>query len=429
MKPPRGPEHPPAVVRIAVVLGTLAALGCGGGDTSVGPGPGGPPPQSPGTPHRVEIAPVAAPRTAVPGGPIEDPVMITVRDAAGTPIPNTGIVLEVVAGAGWVVDPNPRTDPQGRATLSWYAGPEPDGGLQRLRVRAGPAVAEIEALAIPAVVGETYLGHRAFVSYEPGTLPVVITASHGGTMLPSDLPDRGFGVLTRDLATDTLAYLLAEALETQSGSRPHLVVVHLHRRKLDANRDVGEGAQGNPAATRAWLEFHAWTEAALQVVRATHPRGLYLDLHGHGHEVQRIELGYLVSGADLALPDSLLDQPEVGGRSSVREVTTWSGLPPSAVLRGQASLGAWFHEEGYAAVPSPDDPHPSGAPYFSGGYNTRRYGCRDGGTVCGFQLEANRIGVRDSPANLEAFAAATARVIVRFLERYAAADPSGSPQP
>jgi N-formylglutamate amidohydrolase len=423
---PKPPVHW-AFARVALVVGTLVAGGCGDGD---GPGPSdpGPGPDPIGPPHLVQVAPATTPRTAIPGGLVDEPVVVTVLDAEGRAVPHAWLTVEILAGGGWVPDPNPRADAGGRASIAWHAGPTPADEVQRLRVRSGSAVAEVEARIVHAVPGEIYAGHRDFVEYIPGTLPVVLTAPHGGTLVPSDLPDRAVGTLVRDAATDTLALLVAEALEAETGARPHLVRVHLHRRKLDANRDLSEGAQGDPDATRAWLEFHAWTEAAMEAVRAAHARGLYVDLHGHGHEIQRLELGYLLSGSELALPDSLLDAPDVAARSSLREVPAWSDIPFHALIRGPASLGAWFAEEGYPAVPSPGDPHPDGAPYFAGGYNTRRYGCSEGGTICGFQLEANRIGVRDSAASLAAFALATAKVIVRFLDTHVQEGPPGTLQ-
>jgi hypothetical protein len=353
---------------------------------------------------------------AIPGGPFAEPARFRLADAAGTGLEGRAVIVEVTEGDGWVPDTAPRTGPDGVVTIPWYAGPDPEGGTQRLRVRSGSVEAEAVGTAHPATPGELHLGHRGFVEYSAGTLPLVITAPHGGTGLPADIPDRSYGTLVRDLATDSLALFVADALEELTGARPHLVRVHLHRRKLDANREAVEAAQGQPDAIRAWREFHAWTEAAMAAVRADHPRGLYVDVHGHGHPIQRLELGYLLSGTDLGASDEELDGPALAAKSSLREMAAWAGRTPSALIRGPTSLGALYEAEGYPAVPSPSDPHPAGEPYFSGGYNTRRYGCVEGGTICGFQLEANRIGVRDSPAALRAFAEATARVLVTFME-------------
>jgi hypothetical protein len=59
---------------------------------------------------------------------------------------------------------------------------------------------------------------------------------------------------------------------------------------------------------------------------------------------------------------------------------------------------------------------PLGADYFNGGYNSRRHGCVDGGEICAIQVEANRIGVRDSDEDVERFAEAVVKVTLEFLE-------------
>jgi hypothetical protein len=409
-------------MRLAITFLLFASWGCGGGGGDGDPSG----PDTDTTPSTLQIAAAPSPRVGVPGGPLGGPVVVQVRNASGAPLAGVQLSVQVLEGGGWASASSIATDGSGTATVRWYAGPDPAGGSHRLRIRSGSLEDEVQATAAPAVPGERYLGDRGFIEYTPGTLPLVITAPHGGTLLPGDIPDRSYGTFVRDLATDTLALLVADSLEALTGARPHLVRVHLHRRKLDANRDLEEAAQGDARAVLAWREFHAWTEAAMAAVRAQHVRGLYMDVHGHGHDVQRLELGYLLSASELALDDDGLDQPAVAGTSSLREVPAWVGEPPHEVIRGPASLGAWFQAEGYPAVPSPEDPHPAGAPYFTGGYNTARYGCRGGGPICGFQLEANRNGVRDSGPALGAFAGATARVLEQAIDRYLASG-SGSP--
>jgi hypothetical protein len=54
--------------------------------------------------------------------------------------------------------------------------------------------------------------------------------------------------------------------------------------------------------------------------------------------------------------------------------------------------------------------------YFDGGYNTSTHGCRGGGVICAVQIEANRVGVRDTEESRAKFAAAVARVVARYLE-------------
>jgi hypothetical protein len=168
------------------------------------------------------------------------------------------------------------------------------------------------------------------------------------------------------------------------------------------------------------VEYHSFIEAAKHAVVAEHGTGFYIDLHGHGHPIQRLELGYLLSSSTLALTDEALDAPAHENESGIRMLSQASPATFAEIVRGPASLGALFEAEGFPSVPSPSAPGPDGAPYFTGGYNTERHGSRHGGPISGVQLEANYIGVRDTQANRERFAAALAAVLDEYLEAHAA---------
>ena len=36
-------------------------------------------------------------------------------------------------------------------------------------------------------------GLTGYIAYHPGTIPLILTAPHGGYMEPADIPDRGYG--------------------------------------------------------------------------------------------------------------------------------------------------------------------------------------------------------------------------------------------
>jgi hypothetical protein len=269
----------------------------------------------------------------------------------------------------------------------------------------------------PYVPGTAYAGRNGYVEYVAGDAPLIVAAPHGGTTTPAELPARTCGTTARDLGTLELARAIQAAVLARTGRRPHVVLLHLHRSRLDANRDSTEATCGDPLALTAWREWHAFLGIARSAVVRDHGRGWFLDLHGHAHPVARLELGYLLSDDALALGDPALD---AGGgyerSSSIRTLSEQdAGTTFAALLRGPASLGALYAAEGFPAVPSPASPGPGGEPYFDGGYNTARYGCRDGGAVCGVQLEAHYTGVRDTPESRARFAEATARVLERFL--------------
>ncbi len=282
--------------------------------------------------------------------------------------------------------------------------------------------------------GESYFGENEYVEYIAGNLPIILSAGHGGDLKPISIPDRtaarcgGSATTVKDMGTAELVLAMRDELFERFGGYPHVVINRLHRSKLDPNRDRAEAACGNGAAGTAWDEFQGFIDEARAVVAEQHGRGWYMDMHGHGHAIPRLELGYLLSRSDLNQDDdALVADASVERKSSIWTISEQSPLDFAELLRGERSLGALYEEEGFPAVPSFDDPSPGEDAYFSGGYNTRRHGCGSGATsaggvsngpVCGVQIEANRPGVRDTPANRARFAAATATVLEAYLSEH-----------
>ena len=263
--------------------------------------------------------------------------------------------------------------------------------------------------------GEIYFGTQQYIEYQAGDLPIIIVAPHGGDLTPASVLDRTSGVTTRDRNTQEVARVFGETLFDRTGHRPHIVINRLHRLKLDANREIGEAAQGNASAETAWREFHEFIDAAKVAVVDGFGRGLYIDLHGHGHDNQRLELGYLLSAADLERSDALLDDASLVNKSSIRALVGQSSAGFVVLLRGATSMGGLLEPLGFPTVPSPTQPDPGGEPYFTGGYNTQRHGSRDGGVISSIQIEMNFIGVRDTEGSRTAFAGALAQALEVYM--------------
>jgi len=261
-----------------------------------------------------------------------------------------------------------------------------------------------------------HFGVNDYTEWHPGTLPIIISAPHGGSLEPGEIPDRSFGVTVTDLRTREVTVALEAAIEARFGARPHVIISNLRRTKLDPNREIGEAAQGSPPAERAWREYHAFIDSASAEVEAL-GGGLYIDMHGHGHEIQRIELGYLYNDIILFRTDSLMDDLD-GEDSSIQALAERTQIPFSELLRGEESVGGLLEARGYPSVPSPTFPDAGGAPFFSGGFSTVRHGSRDGGSVDGIQFELNWDGVRDSAANRAAFVEALAEVLEIWVAQH-----------
>ena len=283
----------------------------------------------------------------------------------------------------------------------------------------------------PYTPGLSYTGRNGYIEYLAGNAPIIYTAPHGGDRTPDEIPDRtanrcgGSATTATDLNTRELVLAMRQRHFARFGTYPHVVINHLARRRLDANRTEMEAACGHAAALVALTEWHTFIDIAKTAVLQASGRGWYMDMHGHAHAKQRLELGYLLTGAQLGLFDDALDANRAfQDTSSMRTVSEAASISFSALLRGPSSLGTLYASNGFPSIPSAADPSPAGDDYFTGGDNTRRHTCGaeavvfggvTSGNVCGVQIEANFTGVRDTPANRERFGDVTATVLRQYL--------------
>lgn len=289
-------------------------------------------------------------------------------------------------------------------------------------VQSGPPPTAPAGPAGPLAAGTTYADARGWIEFQPGDAPLVIIAPHGGTLAPSELADRACAgcVTTNDLNTQELARAVADAFARRTGTRPHLLVNRLHRRKFDGNRDRLEATGGAVALDPSWQWLQAALDSSAGRVSRRWTRGLVIDLHGHGHAIPRLELGYLLTGTELRRSDATLIAGSDVARSSMARLASdaRSGERNVSILRGANSLGALLAAAGYPAVPSPAIPAPqAGEEYFDGGFNTQRNGSASGGALDAIQIECHLAGVRDSAASRAQFAEALAAALVTFLDR------------
>ena len=184
----------------------------------------------------------------------------------------------------------------------------------------------------------------------------------------------------------------------------------------------------NSDAAAALVDWHAYIDAAKRAVLATTGKGWYMDMHGHGHAIQRLELGYLLANNDLDRSDAALDASATfENTSSIRTLSQNSPLSFSTLLRGANSLGTLYANNGFPAVPSVQDPSINGTDYFNGGDDTRRHTCGSdasplggvtNGMICGVQIESNFTGVRDNATSRNRFGDVTATVLETYLRTH-----------
>ena len=244
------------------------------------------------------------------------------------------------------------------------------------------------------VPGETYYDSTGFVEYRAGNLPIILSAPHGGDWQPDSIPDRDCVgcVFQIDAFTRVITWDLVDKIVELTGCFPHMVMNRLHRVKFDANRDIADAADGNAIVEEAWRGYHDFIDLSKDEITSSYGRGLFLDLHGHAHTVQRIELGYLLSREALQMTDdeinALLNEASISTLSS----NNINRLSLAGLLRGEESFGSLLHNKGLPSVPSLEDPYPlDNEAYFTGGFNTVRHGSKEmNGTIDAIQIEMNQ---------------------------------------
>jgi hypothetical protein len=267
---------------------------------------------------------------------------------------------------------------------------------------------------------------------------LILIAPHGGTTRPAfmrtrtetysygSMPadpynnDTGFSDIP-DSNTDDLAEEIADAITAQTSVRPHVIINHLHRAKLDGNRRVEVATQGNFYATNAWNAFHNYIEAA-KATANVNGEVLVLDIHGNAHSPQRTELGYLISKNQFTTNYSSLGN--LTASSSIRYMVKPGTVTMTSLIRGANSLGTLLMNYlPFKATPSTAYPEPGNTSvftdggYFDGGYNTSRHGSKNGGTISAIQLEFNA-DVRMNSTTRPGYAQSIAHAVADYMTVY-----------
>ncbi|MBX9585040.1 MAG: N-formylglutamate amidohydrolase [Gemmataceae bacterium] len=228
-----------------------------------------------------------------------------------------------------------------------------------------PALAVFAALAAGPAPNPADL-----VLIQKGTLPVIVSAPHGGRLPIPGAPERTryevpeFATV-RDANTDLLAEQFAAALERKLGGKPWLVVARFDRKYLDANRPPGR-AYEDAAAEPVYDAYHAALAAACKAVKEEHGAGLLLDVHGQGTYPKAVARG-------------TRDGKTVG---LLRERHGW------AAVAGKNGVLGRLERAGYEVIPAADaGPDAREDRLYAGGYTVSTYGSHTAYAVDAIQLE------------------------------------------
>ncbi|CEP18783.1 hypothetical protein [Parasitella parasitica] len=209
---------------------------------------------------------------------------------------------------------------------------------------------------------------------QPGNLPLIITAPHGGLSKPETIPDRtrDGSLLLADMHTKEIALGIGEFVSDHYRSAPHVISNDISRRKADVNRPLQDGAETD-AGERVWREYHQSVQFSVEKVLKSNRSGLLVDIHGHTHFDGAIELGYLLSLEELQSKSVILDQI-ILEKSSIRQFAKRHGkTTPHKLLYYFGDLIAASSENHIAVSPSSHMPIPLDKNYFVGGFTTQYY--------------------------------------------------------
>jgi len=269
--------------------------------------------------------------------------------------------------------------------------------------------------------GNVYYDSSKWVEFIPGTMPLVISVPHGGSVDPVGIPDRSCigAVTTTDGRTISLARAIINACKKNYGVYPSVIICQLKRTKVDMNREIEIATCSNDSMKAPWRFWHEMVDTAIASAINKFGQTIYIDLHGQGHTKQRLELGYLLSSTQLQTSSTSNNDSLYTNTSSLKNLIKGSmgKLKLKSLLTGPDAFGTWMAADSFPAVPSQQDPYPlSTDPYFDGGYNVQLFTSKP--NVFGWQIESNNIGVRDNSTSWNSFAEAFSKNIVRYINRY-----------
>ncbi|MFA6770873.1 MAG: hypothetical protein WCR71_06835, partial [Bacteroidales bacterium] len=160
---------------------------------------------------------------------------------------------------------------------------------------------------------------------------------------------------------------------------------------VDMNREKKYAVPLGSKQDAVYDLYHNRIKSARSLVTILHGKGLVIDIHAHGHEVQQVELGYLISKDNLDRDNSELLAGNYSKDCSIYSISKNNKGNKNFVelLRGTNSLGYLLSKNNVPCVPNPDKLTPGLEPYFNGGHITKTHGSAlsVGGTVDAIQME------------------------------------------
>lgn len=145
-------------------------------------------------------------------------------------------------------------------------------------------------------------GYRLSCKYHyQGNVNIILSAPHGGNIMPNDVPDRTDGILysssnttdnvtnkerckttvVKDSATSEFTENVANELFKKWNLKPFIIIGKWHRKKVDFNREILEATLNHPEAISAYQNYHMNLNHLVDHVNEVFTKGLLIDIHGH----------------------------------------------------------------------------------------------------------------------------------------------------
>lgn len=232
-----------------------------------------------------------------------------------------------------------------------------------------------------------------YLSIEAGTLPIVLSAPHGGTTTLPGVPTRQTGTTVLDTNTYQLATSIQGAIASRTGRRAYLVAALVSRAYVDFNRRSADAYESSSVAP-LYQAYHSALQQAVLAARSQSSGGaLFVDIHGQSSDVTVVFRGTR-AGETASL--------------SVLYAT------PSGFLTRLMALGIDVSPRTAGGAENPD---------YDGGYIVATYGAGTIGGINAVQLEFG-MNYRQSGV-LPSTASQVADAIVEHLRAFAPETISG----
>jgi len=281
------------------------------------------------------------------------------------------------------------------------------------------------ALGTSSAAGAQYTT-ESFVTFQPGEVPVILTAPHGGAQQPTDVAERTASGANKssDSLTKELTQALAARLEPLLGGKPYVVIAEFDRQYIDANRE-DTFVPGNAASL-----------AANQAYNDADGRPVYQTYHGKIRQfIDEIHDTFAVDGVLFDIHgQGRFPSTAYRGTRDGRTACGLTNRHGEAALTGPRSVIGRLAAQGYDVYPPVDAPlgDPSeGLGGLNGGHTVELYGTCTGGNrpedIDAIQIE-NGIHLRHASQRAD-YAQALANAIAGFYASFVDTDHELPPLP